>query len=202
MNRSCPRNFLAKGAPAPYLVRMIKPNLIASHDWHVQPICQRSLRATRLGETLWIEARTRVRPKLAPGMSSNLIAHCPILPLAQQASAFWREPFKAIKTVVTGQGKNSSEPSGQPVRAAQNIKERPAKSARATRARGRSSPGSCNGLFSLGVPYRGPGVKQPPHLTQRTSSITLASHFPQRGRPYRLLRPGPPGGSTAHSLLD
>jgi len=28
---------------APYLVRMIKPNLIVSHDWHVQPICQRSL---------------------------------------------------------------------------------------------------------------------------------------------------------------
>jgi hypothetical protein len=27
---------------------MIKPNLIFSHDWHVQPICQRSLRAIRL----------------------------------------------------------------------------------------------------------------------------------------------------------
>jgi len=23
---------------------MIKPNLIFSHDWHVQPYCQRSLR--------------------------------------------------------------------------------------------------------------------------------------------------------------
>ena len=31
-----------------YLVRSIKPNLIASHDWHVQPICQRSLRVIRL----------------------------------------------------------------------------------------------------------------------------------------------------------
>src|SRR5258708_32655419 len=29
-----------------YLVRMIKPNLIDSHDWHVQPYCQRSLRAS------------------------------------------------------------------------------------------------------------------------------------------------------------
>ena len=39
-----------------YLVRMIKSNLIVSHDWHVQPSCQRSLRAFRLSETLWIEA--------------------------------------------------------------------------------------------------------------------------------------------------
>jgi hypothetical protein len=27
-----------------YFVRMIKPNLIFSHNWHVQPNCQRSLR--------------------------------------------------------------------------------------------------------------------------------------------------------------
>jgi hypothetical protein len=26
----------------------IKPNLIVSHDWHVQPYCQRSVRAVRL----------------------------------------------------------------------------------------------------------------------------------------------------------
>ena len=31
---------------------MTKPNLIASHDWHVQPICQRSLRMLRLSGTL------------------------------------------------------------------------------------------------------------------------------------------------------
>ena len=31
-----------------YLVRTIKPNPIASHDWHVQPICQRSSRLIRL----------------------------------------------------------------------------------------------------------------------------------------------------------
>ena len=35
-----------------YLVRMIKPNLIVSHDWHVQPYCQRSLRAVRLSGAL------------------------------------------------------------------------------------------------------------------------------------------------------
>jgi hypothetical protein len=37
---------------APYLVRSIKPNPIASHDWHVQPNCQRSLRVIRLSGTL------------------------------------------------------------------------------------------------------------------------------------------------------
>jgi hypothetical protein len=42
---------------APYLVRTIKPNPIASHDWHVQPICQRSLRLIRLSGAVWIEAR-------------------------------------------------------------------------------------------------------------------------------------------------
>jgi hypothetical protein len=31
-----------------YLVRMIKPNLIVSHDWHIQPSCQRSFRTVRL----------------------------------------------------------------------------------------------------------------------------------------------------------
>ena len=52
-------------------------------------------------------------------------------------------------------------------RAAQNIKERPAIHARADRARGRISPGSCNGLFSVGFPT---GVQgRLPHLTQRTS---------------------------------
>ena len=44
--------FSRKRRRAPYLVRMIKPNLIASHDWHVQPNCQRSLRAPRLSGTL------------------------------------------------------------------------------------------------------------------------------------------------------
>jgi hypothetical protein len=33
-------------------VRMIKPNSIFSHDWHVQPNCQRSLRTLRLSGAL------------------------------------------------------------------------------------------------------------------------------------------------------
>jgi hypothetical protein len=35
------------------LVRMIKPNLIHSHNWHVQPSCQRSVRAFRLSGALF-----------------------------------------------------------------------------------------------------------------------------------------------------
>ena len=50
-----------------YLVRMIKPNSITSHDWHVQPICQRSLRAARLSGAPWIEAQAFA------GVSSNLL---------------------------------------------------------------------------------------------------------------------------------
>ena len=49
-----------------YLVRMIKPNSITSHDWHVQPICQRSFRVCRLSGSLWIEASTRV--KVSPNL--------------------------------------------------------------------------------------------------------------------------------------
>jgi len=50
--------FALESSEHSYLVRMIKPNLITSHDWHVQPICQRSLRVTHLSGTLWIEAQT------------------------------------------------------------------------------------------------------------------------------------------------
>ena len=67
MGSTVPAQLLSKGREAPYLVRLIKPNLIASHDWHVQPICQRSLRVIRLSGTPWIEVRTCVR------LSSNLM---------------------------------------------------------------------------------------------------------------------------------
>ena len=47
-----PAHLLAKDAGT-LLVRMIEPNPITSHDWHVQPICQRSLRVVRLSGTPW-----------------------------------------------------------------------------------------------------------------------------------------------------
>ena len=45
-----PAHLLAKDAGT-LLVRMTEPNPITSHDWHVQPICQRSLRVVRLSGT-------------------------------------------------------------------------------------------------------------------------------------------------------
>jgi hypothetical protein len=50
-------HHLATEVQGTLLVRMIKPNLIYSHNWHVQPSCQRSLRDIRLSGALWIEAR-------------------------------------------------------------------------------------------------------------------------------------------------
>jgi hypothetical protein len=41
-----------QGVQGTLLVRMIKPNLIHSHNWHVQPSCQRSVRAFRLSGAL------------------------------------------------------------------------------------------------------------------------------------------------------
>jgi hypothetical protein len=51
-----------------YLVRMIKPNSIPSHDWHVQPICQRSVSAVRLSDAVLDRG-----PGCDAGVSSNLL---------------------------------------------------------------------------------------------------------------------------------
>ncbi len=78
----------------------------------------------------------------------------------------------------------------QPVRAAQKIKERPAQCARATKARGRLSPGSCNGLFSLGIPSRGLRRGSKPASTNPTNqlpnSLDSCPTSPNRGRPTKL----------------
>jgi hypothetical protein len=88
---------------------MIKPNLIASHDWHVQPICQRSLRAIRLSETPGIEVRT-----LGPAVL-ELDAQRGFSLFQQQTTAFWREPSKVIRKVVTGQVETRPNQLGQPI---------------------------------------------------------------------------------------
>jgi hypothetical protein len=165
-----PAHLLSKDAGT-LLVRMIEPNPITSHDWHVQPICQRSLRVVRLSGTPWIEAQA------CAWIVLELDAHRPISPLAQWASAFLREPFKVIKVQVTGQAKNPFEPLWITRFAlrktqSQKIKYRPAKRARADKARGRSTPGSCNGLFSVGFPT---GVQR---CTSCATRKTLRTSFP------------------------
>jgi len=68
-----PAHLLAKDAGT-LLVRMIEPNPITSHDWHVQPICQRSLRVVRLiGTPFGSRSGLASAPGLRPGLSSNLM---------------------------------------------------------------------------------------------------------------------------------
>ena len=151
MDRSCPviRSLDRLRRRAPYLVRLIKPNLIASHDWHVQPICQRSLRATRLSETLG----SRPEPKFR--LSSNLMRNADFPGLYGRLRRFGANLLKLSKCRLRVKQNFRPNQHQQPVRAAQISKIDPAQSARAARARGRSSPGSCNGLFSAGITYRG-----------------------------------------------
>jgi hypothetical protein len=98
-----PAHLLAKDAGT-LLVRMIEPNPITSHDWHVQPICQRSLRVVRLSGTLLDRG-----PDLRPAVL-ELDAHRLTSPLLQRASAFLREPSKVIKVPAAGQALNLPEP--------------------------------------------------------------------------------------------
>ena len=186
-----------------YLVRSIKPNLIASHDWHVQPICQRSFWTYRLsgvpldrGLDCYIE------------LPSNLV-RSPVLQSQLRLPAFLRELFKTIELPVIGQakirlyfpaffsspnhcircggpGKRGLGPSIEKI-AQRKISKNNRQNARAARARRSWSPGSCNGLFSLGIPYRGSGVFLP-------TSPDPANQLPTSliGQAQR-----PPGGSTA-----
>jgi hypothetical protein len=69
---------------------MIKPNLIFSHDWHVQPNCQRSLRAFRLSGALLDRG-----PAFRSGCPRTCCAHR--FRVALRFPAFLREPFKHIE---------------------------------------------------------------------------------------------------------
>lgn len=63
----------SKACTGHYIVRMIKPNFLSSHDWHVQPDCQRSTPVYRLSGPFWIESAAAVS-----GLSAvlELVALC------------------------------------------------------------------------------------------------------------------------------
>src|ERR1700733_1643838 len=166
-----------------YLVRMIKPNLIGSHDWHVQPSCQRSFDGPPK------------RCRLDRGLSSNAqvspnLLRCWFFAYLRPP-AFWRELFEVIELPAPCQDESGATlpiPSGH--RAAQNIKEQPAQRACATKARERSFTFRVmQWLVLCGIPYRGPGG-----ASNAASTLTLRTGFPlpSSGGPNR-----PPGGSTA-----
>ena len=174
-----------------YLVRMIKPNLILSHDWHVQPICQRSLQLIRLSGPFGS------RPGLLPPSVLELVALTEIA-LFRTYRRFCANLLKLsdfrlrvklnllrpgpLKLVVGGSfpGCEFDQPGRerpvQKCRTAQNIKERPAISARADRARRSQNSWVLHWLVLCGIPYRGSGATASPDPTNQL--IDPASHFP------------------------
>jgi hypothetical protein len=70
---------------------MIKPNLIHSHNWHVQPSFQRSVRAFRLSGALWDRG---------PGFVARVVLELAALDrirIAAGLPAFLRELSKPIE---------------------------------------------------------------------------------------------------------
>jgi hypothetical protein len=58
-------------------------------------------------------------------------------------------------------------------------------------ARRRSSPGSCNGLFSLGIPYRGSGAGKAEKQPQTPTSPDPANEFHHSSFPLPSIGAGP-----------
>jgi hypothetical protein len=144
-----------------YLVRMIKPK--------PDPI-SRLARSTNLSKILKVDPPERDLLDRGPDcyirVSPNLIAH-PALQTQLHLPAFLRELSKFTKASTVCQHRNldifnHSKSLNQRRKARKSALRKISKSdrqnARATRAHRRSTPGSCNGLFSLGIPYRGSGA--------------------------------------------
>jgi len=170
----------------PYLVRSIEPNPIASHDWHVQPVCQRSLRVSRLSGSLWIEAPARA------GIVLELGAPAGFYSASSAPPAFLREPFKNIELQPFCQAKLRFFIG---LRAARTLKQHRRIALGNCpnppwRIRGRSSlPGPAMAFVLCGIPDRGPELSR---RTQRT-----CFPLPSFGQAN-----WPPGGSTAHFDLS
>ena len=182
-----PRRHIRRYA-APYLVRMIKPNLIVSHDWHVQPFCQRSLRLIRLSGAVWIEAQA-----VKPGCPRTCCARRCGLP--GQHPAFLREPSKTTKLpcwrqaqsdpllrplqhVVGGRFLSSRRSTGREgrrsIQSRETLHSKASRSAKYQRATSKTRPSHQGSQESnswvmqwivlCGIPYRGSGYATA-HLT-------------------------------------
>lgn len=187
---------------------MIKPNLIVSHDWHVQPYCQRSLWLSALAAPLGSRLQT-----VTSELSSNLLRSAQIT-LSSGHGHFCANllnlsnfRYRVKPRFCWNQDSNSLPAAGRFSRlfdrhCGSNYSSRRrshcAKFQRSTdikvwrilRAQEDSPPGSCNGFVLCGIPYRGQGCGF------RYLNPTLRTGFPLPtwGRPHR-----PPGGSTATS---
>jgi len=155
-------------------VRLIKPNLIASHDWHVQPICQRSLRLVRLSGALGSRPRRRRRSILE--LLRWAFRFC------EASQPFWRELFKTIELSLIGQAHS---------RSAESQISTGATNARAAEAHGKNFPGLAMACFVWG-PLCGASSGALPDLAG-CSQTTHRTSFPFlcRGSPLAT------GSSTA-----
>ena len=198
--------------PRPGLASGLSSNLRA-----VSEITTRSMRQTKVFAPCW-------SLRLEICVSQTAISGTAVVRLAlisldlSKPGPFLREPFKTIEVRAAGQVIiliRSAVPlfGVMPRKSAKFKRSDSAQSARATKAREDLKPSVMQWLVLFrGMPYRGPAVCSSaeaflPYPTLRTSSITLASHFPQLKLQFRscgadpitfaLSRSGPPGGSTA-----
>ena len=157
-----------------------------SHDWHVQPDCQRSLRKLGLGRFLF---GSRLRPEGLIGPRTWCAS--PASSRSTASTGVFARTFRKYRTfdLMSSQPRLPNRHPLPAHRAAQNSQtsNRQKAQARSERTRGISRPGSCNGLFSPGSSLQGLRMLAP------TWPNEPASHSPLPGRTQ-----SPQGSSTAH----
>jgi hypothetical protein len=198
---------LATEVQGTLLVRMIKPNLIHSHNWHVQPSCQRSIRALRLSGALWDRGpgfvawvvlelvRLPSRYSASPAFLSEPSNPIELLALCQTLFIVFFRPVRGRSNMLPTAAPRSTDPNSDDPQAVLNqnrsrsaqIFQTATSTARAARGSRRNLPRVMQWLVLCGITYRGPGVFTSPHLTLRTSFP-----IPKSGRAHR-----PPGSSIA-----
>ena len=158
---------------------MIKPNSIYSHNWHVQPNCQRSLRDIRLSEALLDRGPTfrlscprtccACRPYFSAltGFLCNFL-RIPNLNHTVKLNLFLRRgrPTHCWRSILACEFSICLTRKAPAQKVSHCAKyQTTTRLAQAARACRRYTPGSRNGLFSLGIPYRGPGALASPDPT-------------------------------------
>ena len=169
---------------------MIKPNLIVSHDWHIQPSCQRSFRTVRLSGALLdrgLLSRTGVL-ELDALLVFCLITFASIF--ARTFRSYRTSPILSSRIRVNFLGSRLTH---QWARTAQNSQRTPAKML-VPLGRAKGFPLRVMqsmvlfGLSSAGFPTGGSGLRQ------TLSTCTQTNQLPTSLNGQAIQ---PPGGSTA-----
>jgi hypothetical protein len=176
----CPRGSLAKArGTLPCETDRAKPERM-SHDWHVQPSCQRSLRKLGLSR---FPFGSRLRPEglicprtwcASPASKSALAAAFSQFTSAAGVFARTFRKYRTFDFMSSRSGLPARYPFPTPVAQRKTLKHPTGKMPdSAPSGLAGTCPGSCNGLFSLGIPYRGSGgLLQPsPGPTNRPPTL-------------------------------